>query len=247
MQDKTAIWHPIIFILCHLGAILIYGSWFYAPTRALWDSVDSELFFTLNGSLSLSEGWHLFWAHANTKVADIAVGIMMILLFLIFCFSGKKYLRVERLTAFGIMAGMILLSQDGGLVDLYKSVIEVVRSSPSVTLEPAIRLSELHPDIKLKDHSLGSFPGDHGIVVLIWLSCFWFFGGWRWGLPAIFIAFLVILPRMVAGAHWLTDNLVGSATLVLLMDAWILCTPVTFYLRKLGVAILSKLLPRSWN
>ncbi len=247
MQQKATIWHPIAFITCQLLAVAIYGSWLYPPTRAILDSTDASLFFSLNGSLHWGESWQLFWAYANTKMADIAVGIVMIILFLLFCFGGKKYLRIERLVAFGIMCAMILLTQDGGLANYYVSVIDISRASPSLLLEPAIRLSELYPNIELKDHSASSFPGDHGIVVLIWLSCIWFYASWRWGLLAIVVTLLILLPRMVVGAHWLTDNLVGSAALVLLMDAWILCTPLAYYLHKLGTAILAKLLPRSWS
>ncbi|MCW8848089.1 MAG: phosphatase PAP2 family protein [Sedimenticola sp.] len=247
MQQHQRIWYPLAFILCHLFALLIYGSWLFEPTRTLWDAVDTHLFYFLNGSLEQGEDWRIFWATANTRMADIATGIGMIIFFFLFVFSGPKNLRIERLSMFGIMSGMILLSQDGGLVDLYKQILTVNRSSPSLTLEPVFRLSELVPHIQAKDASHGSFPGDHGIVTLIWVSCVWFFASWRWGVAATLIGALILLPRMVAGAHWLSDNLVGSSLLVLLMVAWILCTPLTYYLQRLGEWILGFILPRGWQ
>ncbi|MCW8944342.1 MAG: phosphatase PAP2 family protein [Sedimenticola sp.] len=247
MQQHQRIWYPLAFILCHLFAVMIYGSWLFEPTRTLWDALDNQVFYLLNGSLEQSESWQVFWASANTKMADIATGLGMIGFFFLYIFSGPKGQRIERLSMFGMMASMILLSQDGGLVDLYKETISVSRASPSLMLEPVYRLSELVPHIQAKDASHGSFPGDHGIVTLIWVGCIWFFASWRWGVAATLIGVLILLPRMVAGAHWLTDNLVGSSLLVLLMVAWILCTPLTYYLQRLGEWILGFILPNSWR
>lgn len=247
MQQTQRIWYPLPFFLCHLFALLIYGSWLFEPTRALWNALDSELFFLLNGLLADGDQWPTFWAAANTKTADIVIGLVMILFFFLFIFTGPKTLRIERLSMFGIMCGMILLSQDGGLVNLYTRIIAVVRPSPSLVLEPVYRLSELVPHIKAKDASYSSFPGDHAIVTMIWVGCISFFASWRWGVAATLIGALILLPRMVAGAHWLSDNLVGSSLLVLLMVAWILCTPLSYYLQRLGVWILGFILPDSWR
>lgn len=247
MQQTRRIWHPLPFFLCHLFALLIYGSWLFTPTRSLWDALDNELFFLLNGLLADGGWWVRFWAAANTKIADIVSGLSMILIFLVFIFTGPRSSRIDRLSMFGIMSGMILLSQDGGLVDLYKEIIAVERFSPSLVLEPAYRLSELVPQIKAKDASYSSFPGDHGIVIIIWAGSIWFFANWRWGLIATLIGALILLPRMVAGAHWLSDNLVGSSLLGLLMLAWILCTPLNHYLQRLGIRILGFILPESWG
>lgn len=247
MSQNNAYWHPIGFILCHLLAALLFGSWLFEPTHSYWERLDTAVFYTLNGTLAWGYEWQVFWAGANSKPADIATGLVMIAFFLYFAFSGGPTAMVKRLTMFGIMADTILLSQDGGVVDLYKQVISVSRTSPSLTLEPVHRLSELVPWIHAKDASPGSFPGDHGVVTFIWLGSVWFFAGWRWGIPALMMSVLILLPRMVAGAHWLSDNLVGSATLVLLMMAWIICTPVTYYLQRLGERILGFILPKRWQ
>lgn len=247
MPQQPRVWYPLPFILCQAAGLLIYASWLFEPTRALWDALDSRVFFLLNGLLAEGDRVRLFWAAANTKTADILTGLGMILFFFVFIFSGPRSSRIERLTMFGILSGMILLSQDGGLVDLYKRIISVERASPSLVLEPVFRLSELVPQIKAKDASPGSFPGDHGIVTMIWVGCIWFFASWRWGLAATLFGSLILLPRMVAGAHWLSDNLVGSSLLALLMVAWILCTPLGYYLQRLGIWILGFMLPGGWG
>lgn len=247
MRQKRAIWHPIGFILCHLVAIALYGSWLYPPSRTIWDTVDSSVFYSLNGSLAWGEQWQLFLAWANTKFGDIAAGLVMILFFLGFVFADRAQFRVERLGMFGVTCLMVLLSQDGQLVNIYEGIISVERASPSLVLEPVLRLSQLQPQIPAKDAALSSFPGDHGVVVMIWLACMIYFASWRWSLTGSLLALLVVLPRMVGGGHWLSDNLVGSGTLVLLMAAWILCTPVTYLLQLIGESILGFILPRSWR
>ena len=77
----------------------------------------------------------------------------------------------------------------------------------------------------MKDASGRSFPGDHASVLLLWaIFLSPFARGWRrwlvWGLTLLFI-----LPRLVSGAHWLSDVLVGGLFLSLIAIGWGLYTP----------------------
>ena len=103
------------------------------------------------------------------------------------------------------------------------------RESPSLAVDGAVRISELFPGwqglLQVKDASNRSFPGDHASVLMLWaLFVSAFAAGARrwlaWGLAALFM-----LPRIVAGAHWLSDVLVGGTFLALTTVAWGLCTP----------------------
>ena len=40
------------------------------------------------------------------------------------------------------------------------------------------------------------------------------------------LTLLMVLPRLVAGAHWISDDLVGGLVLTLLALAWGYCTPL---------------------
>ena len=90
---------------------------------------------------------------------------------------------------------------------------EVDRVSPTLALDGAVRISELHPDVGSKDTSLRSFPGDHGIALILFAGHIWFFCGRRLGLVATGAVLVLIWPRIVVGAHWLTDIAVGSLAL----------------------------------
>ncbi|MES9875147.1 MAG: phosphatase PAP2 family protein [Candidatus Sedimenticola sp. PURPLELP] len=246
MSPHLKTWHPLAFFVCNIAAILLYSSWLYEPTRALWDGLDNGLFYILNGSLQIGETWQTIWALANHRTVDVVVGIVMIIFFWHFILTGGRRLIMERMVLFGLMAAMMLATQEG-LIDLYQQIIDVTRKSPSLVLEPVYRLSELVPDIKAKDASGSSFPGDHGTVVFIWLGFIFTFASRKHGIAAVLLCILILLPRLVSGAHWITDNLVGSGTLVLLMMAWIVFSPAGYLLRLVGEKILSFILPKSWQ
>ena len=106
------------------------------------------------------------------------------------------------------------------------------RPSASLVVEGAARLTELFPTWEerwdLKDSATRSFPGDHASVLLIWAMFMSFFArNWRlllvWSMAAIFM-----LPRLVAGAHWGSDALVGGVFLALLGLAWSCFTPFAY-------------------
>ncbi len=78
----------------------------------------------------------------------------------------------------------------------------------------------------VKDYSRTSFPGDHAVIVLQWIGFLCFFGKLRFGIPATLIAGPFLLPRLIGGAHWFTDEFVGSGSIVLIFLAWATCTPI---------------------
>ena len=56
-------------------------------------------------------------------------------------------------------------------------------------------------------------------------------------LAAVAVIVLFSLPRIMSGAHWITDLLVGSMSLNLIVTSWVLLTPLSdklihFFLRK---------------
>ncbi|MBE8190479.1 MAG: phosphatase PAP2 family protein [Candidatus Thioglobus sp.] len=78
----------------------------------------------------------------------------------------------------------------------------------------------------MKDSSSESFPGDHATVLLTWLGYCLFFRRNRWSWAAAFLVIFFSLPRLIAGAHWLSDVLVGGLAIALVALAFGLFTPV---------------------
>lgn len=87
---------------------------------------------------------------------------------------------------------------------------------------------------KTKDSASNSFPGDHGLMLMVFAGYMWAFAPRRIALWSL--AFVVILsaPRIMVGAHWFSDVYLGSLSIALIILPWVLCTPVA---RRLARAI----------
>jgi membrane-associated phospholipid phosphatase len=98
--------------------------------------------------------------------------------------------------------------------------------SPTMVIDDSIRLSKEIPWMKIKDGSSKSFPGDHGTTALLFAASFSYLAGWRLGILASFYAAFLCMPRLITGAHWLSDVLVGSGTITMIFLSWAFCTPL---------------------
>ena len=98
------------------------------------------------------------------------------------------------------------------------------RTSPSLTFE-AVRLSQVETWVKAKDSSRFCFPSDHGTVSLA-VAFYTLLRsprrvGWAFGLAVLFT-----VPRIIAGAHWLTDIVIGSAFVAFAGVSILMMTPL---------------------
>ncbi|WP_445938770.1 phosphatase PAP2 family protein [Pseudomonas sp.] len=218
-------WRIRPLIACHIVALLL-ASWLWAPSRALWDQFDLQLFALLNEPVH-SAG---LWAIGSMRPVDMGVGVLMLAVILKadLVFSGAQVRKA--LYAF-LAALFVMLLIRVGFAELVK-LMGWQRPSASLVVEGAARLTELFPTWEerwdLKDSATRSFPGDHASVLLIWAMFMSFFArNWRlllvWSMAAIFM-----LPRLVAGAHWGSDALVGGVFLALLGLAWSCFTPFAY-------------------
>ncbi|WP_297835394.1 phosphatase PAP2 family protein [Pseudomonas sp.] len=133
---------------------------------------------------------------------------------------------------FGFISILILLLVIRTIFDKMIKHLGLQHSSPSVVLKGALSMTEFFPNLPealdLKDSSNQSFPGDHASVLLIWalfMTLFTRTTGQRlviWGL-----AFLFMMPRLVAGAHWGQDDYIGGVAMASLAIGWGYYTPFT--------------------
>lgn len=221
-------WRVRPWLLCHLIAILLLVSWRWPATRELWDALDLAVFQLLNTPVHETGLWAHIWGIASMRPVDLGVGLLMLAIML----RGDLVLRAEhvRLALFAFITTLlVMLLIRVGFADLVR-LLDWQRASPSLVVEGAARLTELFPTWEarwdMKDSASRSFPGDHASVLLLWaLFLSGAARGWRlllvWAL-----ALLLIMPRLVAGAHWASDALVGGALLSLLGLAWGSYTPL---------------------
>lgn len=114
-----------------------------------------------------------------------------------------------------IAIGLVMLLTAVVLNQLGRALIPVKRASPTLMLDNIHRVSELL-HISTKDASRDSFPGDHGMMLLIFSAFMLRYFGKVAGLIGLIIAVVFAFPRVMIGAHWLTDIVVGSMTVVLI-------------------------------
>lgn len=215
---------PWVFGWLHLLAALLLLSWWWegSATRGLWDSLDRAVFYALNGSLAGGGAWAKFWAIANHRAFDLVSATLLLLLYAHFALAQRGKYLAERIA---LLVALFLFTLV--MIEISNNTLEELkRHSASMVLEPVYRLSELFPHIEAKDYSASSFPGDHATVLLMFTGYFWFAAGWRYGVTMVVLAILFSMPRVVAGAHWLTDDLVGSGVVALLGLAWLYGTPL---------------------
>jgi len=230
-------------LLCWIFGIsaVVALSWFIpGPLRDAWDWIDEAVFFTLNGMIKGNQPMAIFWALANTRAFDLVPGVVFLMLFWRHMVAGgPEAQKLERVIGCGFMILYVFLTIHG----IERMLIHFDRLSPSLVLEPAHRITELAPWIKTKDSATRSFPGDHGTVAIILSICLIHCHGKKailWGMGLIIA---MILPRITAGANWLTDVSVGSLMLALPAMAAVFATPLHSDLVKLSASLVRRWLP----
>ncbi len=248
--EKTSRINWTVLVVCHLAAVLLYGTWYFnqemvaskdysrvmqysedAPVQ-LWKQLDYAAFKALNGSLRDNSSARYFWALTNHRAFDLVQATLVGLLYAVFVFRGKSgEERVKRVQAGFYMAVCTVI----GLQFFHFTLFFFNRMSPTmIPVEGAIRLSLMeHITWGVKDISARSFPGDHSAFLFLITIFIFYNAGWRFGIVSSVLTVLGILPRLVGGAHWMTDVVVGGGTIALVVASWALATP----LREKGLAL----------
>jgi membrane-associated phospholipid phosphatase len=221
MKSNAIPRHLSLFLLFSLLSVLLLLSWVEPPTAQWWDALDHAGFYFLNGWVESCRAAQVGWALTNHRLFDLLPATLLL-------FIWYRYMREEgdahliRRAAEGIFLAVFVVA----LVQIFRELTDIPRDSPSLVLGGAHRLSQLVPWADTKDNSMTSFPGDHATVILL-VSIFMLRQmGWqkaRWTLIAIVIG---TLPRLVGGAHWITDVVVGGGHITLAGAALLWGTPL---------------------
>ncbi len=210
---------PLILLLNALG-IALFCSWYLPANHGYWFQIDSGLFHLFNAELVKSHTFLWIVAVTNNRAFDACSLICMGLLMVYWWLKGTPVAR-RRIVIIGVvmLIWAVILSQVG-------KNLPVVRPSPTLTFSDIHRVSELL-DFPTKDASGDSFPGDHGMMLLIFCGFMLRYFGSRTFLCALVIFVVFSLPRIMIGAHWFTDVFVGSLSVVLVGLPWALLTPLS--------------------
>lgn len=224
-------------LLLNAAGFALFLSWYLPANHGFWFPLDSGIFLFFNQLLAKSQAFLWLVAITNNRAFDgfslLAMGCLM----LSFWREEDAACR-RRIIAIGLVMLLIAVVVN----QLAQGLMPVKRSSPSLYFPNINRVSELL-HISTKDASKDSFPGDHGMMLLIF-SAFMlrYFGKKAFGV-ALIIVVVFIFPRVMIGAHWLTDIVVGSLSAVLIGLPWCLMTPLSDRL----IALFDRYLPRKCN
>jgi membrane-associated phospholipid phosphatase len=210
---------PFIIFFNLLG-IALFLSWYLPVNHGYWFNLDSSIFFFFNRHLATDPAFLHLVAITNNRAFDVISLVAMGLLYL--CF----YLQQDAAGRRRLLVTGVIMLLSGVVLNQLGHLLPVKHPSPSLSFENVNRVSEL-TGIPTKDASSDSFPGDHGMMLMIF-SCFMLrYFNRRAFAVALLITVVFSLPRVMIGAHWFTDIAVGSLSVVLVGASWCLMTPLS--------------------
>jgi len=239
-QDETT-WKTRPLLITHVLALLLMLSWLFEPSRSLWLYIDDVSFWFFNDSLKNGGDWYrYFWALVNMQEFDKVVAILLLGIFVV---HGIKKGRALWGRHFGIFVAMVVVL---GIWTGYGNHTGIGQLLPferlSATLEypDSFRLAQWSTELKTKDASPDSFPGDHGMILLIVAGfvAYYFSRNYAWF--ALVVAIVGTMPRVVAGAHWVTDEVVGAVFIAMLALSWNFHTPAGEYMVRISDRVFQK-------
>lgn len=202
----------------NLLGIALLASWWLPVNHGFWFTIDKNIFYFFNHLLTESKGFLYLVALTNLRAFDAVAFIFMLL---IFYSIYKKQDASGRRWMFCMGVAMLLSAV---IAKQFDSSLPITRPSPTNFFTDSNLVSQLS-GWPCKDRAGDSFPGDHGMMLLIF-SCYMlkYFGKKAFGkCMAVFIIFS--MPRIMGGAHWFTDVAVGSVSIVFIVLSWLLLTP----------------------
>jgi membrane-associated phospholipid phosphatase len=230
LQDNSSagskVWKYKILLLCHIIGALLFASLFWPVTKTYWETIDIFFFKMVNSTLRNHPYWQLFWALANHKLADWIEDLCILCFFVAYVRQASRNLRKRKVAEL-----LFCILYIGAIIYfinriLFRENLDIPRLSPTLVVDNSVRLSEEIPWMSIKDDSSKSFPGDHGTTALLFAASFIYLAGWRLGLAASVYAAFLCMPRLITGAHWLSDIVVGSGTITMIFLSWAFCTPM---------------------
>lgn len=222
----SPVWRPGLFLFWVGLAVLLAGSWLWPVTAQFWDGIDSASFYMMNATVQ-NETMAVIWALTGDRFFDNIAALTVLAVHVIFVRSQGREQYLAGF-AYGLFMAISLLV----LIALQRELIQIYRETPSMLLTPFHSIQDYVAWSRAKEISTTSFPSDHSTVMMIVTVTWWWYGGRKLGLLGAFLTILFSLPRQAAGAHWLTDILVGAGCSTLLTVALFKATPCGHLLYK---------------
>ncbi|MCX8956529.1 phosphatase PAP2 family protein [Erwinia psidii] len=213
----------ISIMVLNLVGFALFFSWYLPENHGFWFITDKSIFFWFNDRLVTNKALLWLVAITNFRLFD---GVSLLAMGALYLHFWRRETPEGRRRMFAIGMTMLfsalLLNQLGHL-------IPVSHRSPTKFFPGVNHVAKL-TGIPTKDASADSFPGDHGMMLMVF-ACFMLRYFTRGAfLIAVIIVLVFAAPRIMIGAHWFTDVAVGSLSIVLVGMSWWLIAPASDYL-----------------
>jgi len=231
---------PHILVLNVLGLAILF-SWLQT-VFPVWPRLDNAIFFGFNATYTPAHPvWDNVMAALNTRYYDVISFLLMLLVLFLSMREDSRTDRVAHWFSIGVMmvvTAVVIALFNHKIVNHFYA-----HPSPTYTFRaagvPFNHLTQL-VSFSTKDMASSSFPGDHGMLLMVFAAFILRFSTRRWKVTALLMVILLSAPRIMVGAHWFMDVWMGSLSIALVLLPWWLMTP----LGPLCVEKLEKILVR---
>ena len=180
---------PLI-VLMNLAGLALFFSWLLLPGHGFWFPVDAGVFRFFNNLLTENRAFLWLVAITNNRAFDGCSLLAMGLLMLSYWVKETPYGRRQII----IMGVVMLLT--AVVLNQLGQMIPVQRHSPTLFFTDINRVSDLL-NVPTKDASKDSFPGDHGMMLMIFCGFMLRYFGVRAFAISLIIFVVFSLPRMM--------------------------------------------------
>ena len=204
--------------------ILLFASWLLPGQAGFWYELDKSVFFFFNYLIGQSQALLYVVAFTNLRPFDAVAFLFMLGIFYHYYrlqdAKGRRWMLCIGLT---MLVTAVIAKQFDMMLGF-----ERPSATKFFTLQgvPVLRVSEL-TGWPAKDWSSTSFPGDHGMMLLIFTFYMLRYFGKKAFAASLLVVIVFSMPRIMSGAHWLTDVVVGSGSICSIVLSWMLLTPAS--------------------
>jgi len=216
-------WHIKKIMLYFASAMLLFLSWYFPPFNKIWQVIDMHGFYLLNGTMAIGKPWQQFFGFLNSHTGDLVLILFLAVLSLIPGVVFEKiYYKRLLLTLFGLIVFVYLTKW------VFIQGLALHRLSPSMVFPTPYVIPKMTPNlVDVRFYGTNVFPSDHGIVIFSWLLFVFCYGRKLFKPIAFILAALLLMPRLMVGAHWITDEWVGGFAGALIYVAIFCFTPLS--------------------
>ncbi len=207
--------------ICIISFLIL--SWVTPPFSYLWDLIDKNLFIFLNKSALYFPSLQVGIAWLNSRYGDWFYEFLFLAIYLVsIAFHKDKKRKIYQLSFLILLVFFVQVCIN---TVICRKILDLSRYSPSKMLNVFVDFSNFKfPHNRI--FTTHSFPSDRATTLFLCAIFSWSHFRYPIALIFTFVSLIFALSRLIVGAHWLSDIIMGG--FVLSYAIWIICMYVPF-------------------